>query len=49
MVEGSTGFLISWACLIDREVFPNKKVFVMPSEMKTFAQALGKTCGIPLS
>ncbi|XP_068476973.1 uncharacterized protein [Phaseolus vulgaris] len=34
---------------MDREVFRNKKVFVMPGQRLTFAQALGNTCDIPLS
>jgi len=49
MAEGSTDFLIPWACLMDREVFPNKKAFTMPGQRKTFAKALGNTCDIPLS
>jgi len=49
MTEGSTGFLISWACLMDREVFPNKKMSAMSSQRKTFAQALRNTCNISLS
>jgi len=34
---------------MDREVSPDKNVYVMPSQRKTFAQALGNTCDIPLS
>jgi len=49
MAEGFTGFLIPWACLMDQEVFPNKKVSAMLGQRKTFAQALGNTCDIPLS
>jgi len=49
MAEGSTGFLIPWACLMDRELFPNKKVSTMPSQRKNFSQALGNMCDIPLS
>jgi len=47
--KGFTGFLIPWACLMDQEVFPNKKASVMQDQRKTFAQALGNTCDIPLS
>ena len=36
-------------CLMDQEVFPNKKVFVILGQRKTFAQALGNTCDIPFS
>ena len=43
------GFLIPWACLMDREVFPNKKASTMPCQRKNFSQALGNTCDIPLS
>jgi len=46
---GSTGFLIPWSCLMYREVSPHKNVYVMPGPRKTFAQALGTTCDIPLS
>jgi len=49
MTEGSAGFLIPWACLMDREVSPNKKVYAMLGQRKTFAQAFGNTCDIPLS
>ena len=42
-------FLIPWACLMDREVFPNKKFSAMPGQRKTFAQTLGNSCDIPLS
>jgi len=35
-------------CLMDREVFPNNKASTMPSQRKTFAQALGNICDIPL-
>ena len=34
---------------MDQEVFPNKKVSAMLGQRKTFAQALGNTCDIPLS
>ncbi|ESW33434.1 hypothetical protein PHAVU_001G068900 [Phaseolus vulgaris] len=36
-------------CLMDQEVFPIKKVFFIPGQRKTFAQALGNTCDIPFS
>ena len=49
MAKGSTGFLIPWACLMNQEVFPNNKASTMPGQRKTFAQALGNTCDIPLS
>jgi len=49
MTEGSTGFLIPWDYLMDREVSPNKKASDMPIQRKTFAQALGNTCDIHLS
>jgi len=48
MVEGSIGFLIPWASLMDQEVVPNKKAFLMSSKRKTFTQALGNTCDISL-
>ena len=34
MVEFSTGFLIPWACLMDREMSPNKKASPMPGQRK---------------
>jgi len=49
MAEGSKGFLIPWSCLKDCKVSPNENVYVMPNQRKTFAQALGTTCDIPLS
>ncbi|XP_068487128.1 uncharacterized protein [Phaseolus vulgaris] len=49
MAEGSAGFLIPWTCLMDRKVCPDNKVYSMSSQRKTFAQALGNTCDIPLS
>jgi len=49
MVEDSKGFLIPWGCLMDREVFANKKASTVPGQRKTFAQDLGNTCEIPLS
>ena len=49
MAEGSNGFLIPWNCLKDREVSPAKTVYAKPGQRKTFAQALGTTCDIPLS
>ena len=30
-------------------MFPNKKAYTMPGQRKTFAQALGNACDIPLS
>ncbi|XP_068504205.1 uncharacterized protein [Phaseolus vulgaris] len=49
MAEGSAGFLIPWTCLMDRKVCPDNKVYSMSGQRKTFAQALGNTCDIPLS
>ena len=46
---GSKGFLIPWACLKDCEISPAKTVYDKPSQRKTFAQALGTICDIPLS
>ena len=48
-MEGSKGFLIPWGCLMDREVFANKKASTVPGQRKAFAEALGNTCDIPLS
>ena len=47
MVDDSTGFLIPWGYLKDRDVNPNKKAMI--GSRKTFAQALENTCGISLS
>jgi len=49
MAEGSKGFLIPWTCLKDCEISPAKTVYDKPGQRKTFAQALGTTCDIPLS
>jgi len=34
---------------MDRDVSLDKNVYVMSGQRKTFAQALGNTCDIPLS
>ena len=49
MVEGSKGFLIPWNCWKDCEVSLEKNVYAKSGRRKTFAQALGTTCDIPLS
>jgi len=48
MAEGSKGFLIPFTCLKDCEISPAKTVYDKPGQRKTFAQALGTTCDIPL-
>jgi len=49
MTEGSKGFLIPLTCLKDCEISLAKTVYDKPGQRKTFAQALGITCDIPLS
>ncbi|XP_068497675.1 uncharacterized protein [Phaseolus vulgaris] len=49
MAKGSKGFLIPWTCLKDYEISPAKTVYDKPGQRKSFAQALGTTCDIPLS
>jgi len=49
MAEASASFLILWGCLKENEVVPIKKAVAMQGYRKTFAQALGNTCDIPLS
>ena len=49
MAEGSKGFLIPWTCWKNCEISPAKTVYDKLSQRKTFAQALGTTCDIPLS
>jgi len=46
---GFKDFLIEWNYLKDREVSPDKNVYAKHEQRKTFAQALGTTCDIPLS
>jgi len=49
MEKASTSFLIPCGCLKDQEVVPIKKSYAPQEQRKTFAQALGNTCNIPLS
>jgi len=46
--NGGGGFLIPWNCLKDYDISPTKNVYAKPGQRKTFAQALGTTCDIPL-
>ena len=49
MREAFVGFLIPWGCLKGNEVIPIKKMVATQGHRKPYAQALGNTCGIPLS
>ncbi|XP_068503997.1 uncharacterized protein [Phaseolus vulgaris] len=48
MVEASSGILITCGCLKENPVIPIKKAIVTQGHRKTYAQALGNTCDIPL-